>query len=159
MAHVDPLISAETAHGLLHLSTRLDLVHAGLLSTRSTSSQATMVYLVLTKWRLRSWNMDQSPAVFRQQPNLNKTTKREKSTVSTSNSHRSTMKSPLLDGVLTTRKRNIGLEETHGVPTGETTVSSWWRCTPTTLPLKLIALLESLPSPRLPDLTPLFNDH
>jgi len=49
VTHADQLISAETAHGLLHLSTRLDLDLAGLLSTESTLSQATMVYLALTK--------------------------------------------------------------------------------------------------------------
>jgi len=49
VTHADQLISAETAHGLLHLSMRLDLDLAGLLSTRSTLSQATMVYLALTK--------------------------------------------------------------------------------------------------------------
>lgn len=144
---VVPLISVKIAEVPLPLKVMTDKLTAGLLTTRSTMFQTTTVFQVPTRWRLRSSNTDPSPAVLWLPIN-------SKSTPVVSTPRKpcgpwSITKSPSSDGDSKNQPTlNIGLVETHGELTGENKDSSELKCTLTTSPLRLIALLVSHHSPK-----------
>jgi len=144
---VEPLISAETAHGLPLKLTTLVLKDAGLLTTRNTLYQTTTDFQVLIRWRLKLPLMDLFHAVW-MLPMPSKPTP-EESTQRRNDLPLSTTRSLWSDMELK-MEQSTGLEETLGEPTGENKDSSECKCTPTTLPLKLIALPVSHHSPRPP---------